>query len=138
VPLIRSVGGSRGRIHPAGLAAPTTSHLATRPGTTTPAGFIGRAVAGLRGRRVAYNTMLAHPIARAFPGEGDHGYPAELNNIAPRIVRRRAEPHTAFRIQHGADMDPSMPALDLGLPWRAAPDSPVRRPYGPGTNRGPS
>ncbi len=126
------VGGSRGGVASTGLGARPASQFALRPGTQTPAGFVGASPAR-RGRRVAYNTVLH--VGRSFPGEGAESYPAERNNITPRLVRRRAEPHTPFRIQHGADIDPRMPALTLGLPWRPAPDSPPARPGGPGPNR---
>jgi hypothetical protein len=130
---IVDVGGSRGRLNQAGRGARDSSQFEQRPGTETPAGFVGSVVARLRGPRVSYNT--AADVGRSFPGEGSEGYPAERNNITPRLVRRRAEPHTPFRIQHGADIDPRMPALELGLPWRPAPDSPPARPGGPGPNR---
>lgn len=125
-------GGSRDRVPGTRLDAPTASQFTQRPGTTTPAGSIGRALARFAGPRVSYNQATG--VGRAFPGEGSEGYPAERNNITPRLVRRRAEPHTPFRVQHGADWDPNMPALDLGLPWRPAPDSPPARPGGPGSN----
>ena len=127
------IGGSRGANHQAGVGARATSQFEQRPGTGTPPGMIGRAIAGLMGQRVAYNTMTAHPVGRSFPGEGSESYPAERNNIAPRNVRRRADPRTAFRQdQAGVDVDPRMPALTLGLPWRPAPDSPPVRRGGPG------
>lgn len=130
---MRSIGGSRGRLHQAGVGAAIGSQFDQVPGTQTPAGFIGRARARV-GQAVAYNTMLAHPVGRSFPGEGAESYPAELNNKTIRIVRRRPDPHTTFRLRHGADIDPAMGALALGLPWRPAPDSPPARPGGPGTH----
>lgn len=69
-------------------------------------------------------------VARSFPGEGDHRNPGELNNVARRNVRMRPEPHTRFRIQHGQDVDPEAGALDVGYPWRPAPDSPAARTPG--------
>lgn len=130
---MRSIGGSRGRLNQAAQGSVFGSQFDQLPGTRTPAGFIGRARARI-GQAVAYNTMLGHPVGRSFPGEGSEDYPAERNNITPRVVRRRPEPHTTVRLAHGADIDPAMAALTLGLPWRPAPDSPPARPGGPGTH----
>lgn len=120
--------GSRGRLAVTSLGDRIASSLRTRPGTVTPSGGIPSTG---RNPKVGRGAIGA---GDGFPGEGSETYPAELNNVTPRIVRRRAEPHTRFRVQHGADWDPAMAPLRLGLPWRPSPDSPAVRRGGPGTN----
>jgi hypothetical protein len=128
---ILDVGGSRGTTAPTRQSSAARSQFGIRPGTHTPAGYVGGWTgAPGSGPRRFYNTVLH--VGRSFPGEGSETYPAERNNVTTRLIRRIAEPHTRFRIQRGADIDPRMPALELGLPWRPAPDSPPRTGSGGG------
>lgn len=129
-------GGSRDAVPGTGWWEVARSGYAQRPGIGAPAGQTPLVRRRGPGRSiVAYNTMAGVAPARSFPGEGPEFYPGERNNATPRLARLRAEPHIPFRIQRGADWDPQMPALTLGLPWRPAPDSPPARRGGRGSNQ---
>lgn len=119
-------GGSAGVVAATGWGARPSSSM-VRPGIGAPAGLMGCP-------RNAYKIGRgAIGVGVAFPGEGDQSYPAELNNRTVRNVLRTPPGQVTDRIPRGQDWDAAMPALNLGLPWRPAPDSPARRPYGPGT-----
>jgi hypothetical protein len=122
--------GSRDQLARAAAGDGFGGTFSLRPGVATPPGMIG--LAGRSGPglpRVSYNTVPR--AGRSFPGQGDQSNPYETNDLTRRNTRVRADPKTGLRIQRGADWDPTMPALSLGLPWRPAPDAPpVRRPDG--------